>query len=75
MKKGFLVTVLTIAALTALTACGSGGSTGGSSTGESSPQSSAVSENSGEVKILTIQLGPNPESIDPALNSSGDGGN
>ena len=75
MKKGFLVTVLTIAALTALTACGSGGSTGGSSTGESSPQSSAVSENSGEEKILTIQLGPNPESIDPALNSSVDGGN
>ena len=26
-------------------------------------------------KILTIQIGPNPETIDPALNSSVDGGN
>ncbi len=26
-------------------------------------------------KILTVQLGPNPETIDPALNSSVDGGN
>lgn len=33
------------------------------------------SKTSSSEKILTIQLGPNPETIDPALNSSVDGGN
>ena len=33
------------------------------------------STTNGSEKILTIQIGPNPETIDPALNSSVDGGN
>ncbi len=34
----------------------------------------AESESTGE-KILSVQVGPNPETIDPALNSAVDGGN
>ncbi len=36
---------------------------------------SAAPAASGEGKILSVQIGPNPETIDPALNSAVDGGN
>ena len=36
---------------------------------------SAAPAASGEGKVLSVQIGPNPETIDPALNSAVDGGN
>ena len=52
-----------------LAACGSSASTGTTATGEA-----AGSAEAGETGF-TVQLGPNPETLDPALNASIDGGN
>ena len=52
-----------------LAACGSSASTGTTATGEA-----AGSTEAGETGF-TVQLGPNPETLDPALNASIDGGN
>ncbi len=52
-----------------LAACGSSASTGTTATGEA-----AGSTEAGETGF-TVQLGPNPETLDPALNASVDGGN
>ena len=64
MKKKVLAVVLAAAMVLGLAACGSSGgaegSTGGAAGGE---------------KELKVQVGPNPETIDPALNSAVDGGN
>jgi len=67
MKKRIIVAALAIAGAMALSGCG-GCKTGGGKKGGST-QTPA-----GE-KILTIQLGPDVESIDPALNSAVDGAN
>lgn len=37
--------------------------------------SANASESSGEEKVLNVQRGPSPETIDPALNSASDGSN
>ena len=55
-----------------LAACGSSASTGTTATGEAA--GSAEATESGETGF-TVQLGPNPETLDPALNASIDGGN
>ena len=52
-----------------LAACGSSASTGTTATGEA-----AGSTEAGETGF-TVQLGPNPETLDPALNASVDGSN
>ena len=52
-----------------LAACGSSASTGTTATGEA-----AGSTEAGETGF-TVQLGPSPETLDPALNASIDGGN
>lgn len=63
MKKRLLALVLTVAMVAGLTACGS-----------SKDQAAQTTETAGE-KILSVQIGPDPETIDPALNSAVDGGN
>ena len=55
-----------------LAACGSSASTGTTATGEAA--GSAEATDAGETGF-TVQLGPNPETLDPALNASIDGGN
>ena len=55
-----------------LVACGSSASTGTTATGEAA--GSAEATEAGETGF-TVQLGPNPETLDPALNASIDGGN
>ena len=55
-----------------LAACGSSASTGTTATGEAA--GSAEATEAGETGF-TVQLGPNPETLDPALNASIDGGN
>ena len=67
MKKRIIVAALAIAGAMALSGCG--GSKSGSAKSGDTTQAAAGK------KILTIQLGPDVESIDPALNSAVDGAN
>ena len=67
MKKRIIVAALAIAGAMALSGCG--GSKSGSAKSGDTTQTAAGK------KILTIQLGPDVESIDPALNSAVDGAN
>ncbi len=76
MKKRLIVAALAIAGAMSLSGCG-----GSKSNTEPAADSTKAAENgdtkkSGDgKKILTIQLGPEVESIDPALNSAVDGAN
>lgn len=62
-----------------LAACGSSdngsSATGSASATDSTKTDAAATEVSTEGKQLTVQIGPDPETIDPALNSAVDGGN
>lgn len=74
-KIALLLSVTIIMALV-LTACG--GNTAPSASSAAPDASSAAptaSNTAADGKQLVAQLGPNPETIDPALNSSVDGGN
>ena len=80
MKKK-LAMLLTAAMLVgSLAACGSSDN-GSSATGSASATDSAKTDaaatevSSTEGKQLTVQIGPDPETIDPALNNAVDGGN
>ena len=67
MKKRIIVAALAIAGAMALSGCG-GSKSGGAKSGD-------TTQTAADKKILTIQLGPDVESIDPALNSAVDGAN
>ena len=69
MKKRFIVAALAIAGAMALSGCG------GSKSGGEGTKSGDTTQTAADKKILTIQLGPDVESIDPALNSAVDGAN
>lgn len=89
MKKKVIALMLAAAMVVGVTACGGGsdtttpaaesGDTAETTEGETAPADdaadSAAPAASGEGKILSVQIGPNPETIDPALNSAVDGGN
>ena len=60
MKKKFMAIMLIAAMSVGLIACGSKSDSGSNKT---------------DKKVLSVQLGPNPETLDPALNSAIDGGN
>ena len=69
MKKRFIVAALAIAGAMALSGCGGSKSGGdGVKTGDTDGAKTGK-------KILTVQLGPDVETIDPALNSAVDGAN
>ena len=79
MKKRALALILTAAMVIGLTACGgsSNGTTesaGDGQTAGTEAEAEAEAAATGE-KILSVQVGPDPETIDPALNSAVDGGN
>ena len=76
MKKKVLALILTAAMVVGLAACGGNTSNDAASTTESGDNQAAddATETTGE-KILSVQVGPDPETIDPALNSAVDGGN
>ena len=86
MKKRVLALLLAVTMVAGLTACGgnSNENAAGSNTATESNDSNANTANTdtteaatastGE-KILSVQIGPDPETIDPALNSAVDGGN
>ena len=69
MKKRIIVAALAIAGAMALSGCG------GSKSGGDGTKSGNTTQTAAGKKILTIQLGPDVESIDPALNSAVDGAN
>ena len=69
MKKRFIVAALALAGAMALSGCG------GSKSGGEGTKSGDTTQTAAGKKILTIQLGPDVESIDPALNSAVDGAN
>ncbi len=69
MKK-FLALTLVLCMALSLCACG-GSSESTTTTAPAGDSTAAVAE----PKNLTVQIGPNPETLDPALNSAVDGGN
>ena len=73
-RRNFLKVAGVGAAAMGLAACG--GSKSGS-TATSGTASSAAGSSTGSVNTagFTVQYGPNPETLDPALNSAVDGGN
>ncbi len=87
MKKKVIALMLAAAMVVGVTACGGGSDTttpaadsndAASETtegGEAPASDAADSAASGSGKVLSVQIGPNPETIDPALNSAVDGGN
>lgn len=79
MKKRVISLMLAVTMVIGLTACGSGSdSTTAAEDGQTTEATDGTTETTettdGE-KILSVQVGPNPETIDPALNSAVDGGN
>ena len=88
MKKRMIALLLSTAMVLGVTACGQSAtdSNTGAATEESAATDDAAADDAaasdaadatastGE-KILSVQVGPNPETIDPALNSAVDGGN
>lgn len=65
-----LAIVLAFSALACLSGCNKGGN---DSTTASGDKTDAAKPD--ESKPVTVQIGPNPETLDPALNSAVDGGN
>lgn len=90
MKKRVIALMLAAAMVVGVTACGGSDTTtpaadsgdaatetteGGEASADDTAADSTAPAASGEGKILSVQIGPNPETIDPALNSAVDGGN
>ena len=73
MKK-MLALVLAAVMAFSMAACG-GGSGSTATSGATSTDSTAASGSATAATGVTVQIGPNPESIDPALNSAIDGAN
>ncbi|ABX42368.1 peptide ABC transporter substrate-binding protein [Lachnoclostridium phytofermentans] len=68
MKKRLILSMCLVIALT-VSACGS------KDVGNNNEQTKAPVKTETSGKDLKVQLGPNPETLDPALNSAVDGGN
>lgn len=65
--KRIAAMLLTVCMTLSLAACGGKGS--------SSDDAGASDDASGDSEGITVQIGPNPETLDPALNSAVDGAN
>ena len=77
MKKRILPLLLTAAMVAGLAGCGSSAAketTAASDNNQTTAESTEAGSTTGE-KILKVQVGPDPETVDPALNSAIDGGN
>ncbi len=87
MKKKALALILAASMVLGLAACGSSTSNDAASTtdettteatddqaADETTDATEATASTGE-KILSVQVGPDPETIDPALNSAVDGGN
>lgn len=77
MKKRILPLLLTAAMVAGLAGCGSSAAketTAASDNNQTTAESTEAGSTTGE-KILKVQVGPDPETVDPALNRAIDGGN
>ena len=77
MKKRILPLLLTAAMVAGLAGCGSSAAketTAASDNNQTTAESTEAGSTTGE-KILKVQVGPDPETVDPALNSAIEGGN
>lgn len=79
MKKKLIAMMLVASMVLGVTACGSAPAADNGTATETTEAGTegtaeAPAAASGE-KILSVQIGPDPETIDPALNSAVDGGN
>lgn len=77
MKKRILPLLLTAAMVAGLAGCGSSAAketTAASDNNQTTAESTEAGSTTGE-KILKVQVGPDPETVDPALNNAIDGGN
>lgn len=75
MKKRVIALLMAVVMTASLTACGSGNNTDTTAEGTTTETSDAAATETTGDKILSVQVGPDPETIDPALNSAVDGGN
>ena len=90
MKKRVIALMLAAAMVVGVTACGGGSDNNTTTPAAESGDTAAEMTDGGEAsdsaapadssasaggKVLSVQIGPNPETIDPALNSAVDGGN
>lgn len=80
MKKRFLAVMMAVTMVAGLAACGSSNNTTTKEEGTTSTDSSTSTDLQADTtatggKELAVQIGPDPETIDPALNSAVDGGN
>lgn len=77
MKKRLLALLMAVAMVSGLTACGSTEEpVAETPVTEAEADADATTETTADgEKILSVQIGPDPETIDPALNSASDGGN
>lgn len=74
MKKKLTILSAAVAMGLALTACG-GSSAGGSAAPSAAADGQAEAAETTSGGQVDVQVGPSPETIDPALNSAVDGGN
>lgn len=74
MKK-FVAVALAGCMAASLAACGSSASTATSSASGDTATTATGEAATAESSSFTVQIGPNPETLDPALNSAVDGGN
>lgn len=74
MKKLALMLAVVLVCSLALTACGGAASSSAASSAASGSKAASAAPAAAK-KQLSVQVGPDPETIDPALNSSVDGGN
>ncbi len=72
MKKRMLALLLALVMTAGFVLTGCGEKAGSGNGGNDGQQ---TSDEGGTKKELTVQIGPNPETLDPALNSAVDGGN
>lgn len=80
MKKRVIALLLAVTMVVGLTACGGSNATEGGTSTETAGETTETDDSTeaastGGEKILSVQVGPDPETIDPALNSAVDGGN
>ncbi len=86
MKKRVITLFLAATMAFGLTACGGGGNDAANNTADNAQTDNGSSADNGDQagetsqpamdgKVLSVQVGPDPETIDPALNSAVDGGN
>lgn len=83
MKKRFLAVLMAMSMVVGLTACGSSSdtTTKDATTDEATTDAATTDDAQADTtataggKQLAVEIGPDPETIDPALNSSVDGGN